>query len=347
MALHSFNLATMSGVFPGSRTQIYQRVQVLNTASMATAAWIQLLWHNSPRRCTVHLAAPGSNALAVAPLVEFAAPEPALFWDELSSALDNNGWQPVCCGSCHFWQADDSTVSAPAEIPLGRCGWQNQAGGSPATLQRQSALALRCPQWQPRREPATPIALTPSNPVARTLRPAAAGPLRRSGETAAIRFWWWQRLQRTVRSYLARLMRRQTVTDQSLDWETLLEERSGVGAGTEPCFVCQGRIANLGALTVATPEDDKQTFSVWRCRSCHTLYLNDWIDRWERLDSLETEESYYRIAPAEAVHLLQLIYQERGSEHPSRRHERSVQRQHFLDFMAGRHPVSHQVRQGR
>ena len=83
-------------------------------------------------------------------------------------------------------------------------------------------------------------------------------------------------------------------------WEEGLIERSGVGAGTEPCFACQGRIANLGALAVATPEGDKQTFSVWRCRSCYTYYLNDWIDRWERTDSLETEESYYRLCPTEA-----------------------------------------------
>lgn len=73
-------------------------------------------------------------------------------------------------------------------------------------------------------------------------------------------------------------------------WEDRIVERSGVGVGTTPCFACQGRIANLGALAVATPEGDKQTFSIWRCRTCYTCYLNDLIDRaGRRTDSLETE----------------------------------------------------------
>jgi hypothetical protein len=100
-------------------------------------------------------------------------------------------------------------------------------------------------------------------------------------------------------------------------------------------------------LTVGTPEGDKQTFSIWRCRHCYTTYLNNWIDRWERLDSLETEESYYRIAPAEAKELLTIIYSVVGGEHPNRRHERQVEGAHFLAFIAERSPLSHQIRQGR
>jgi hypothetical protein len=129
--------------------------------------------------------------------------------------------------------------------------------------------------------------------------------------------------------------------------EETIVERSGVGAGTEPCFVCQGRIANLGALAVETPDGDRQTFSIWRCRNCYTTYLNDWIDRWERLDSLDTEETYYRIAPQEALALLTFINNVAGGEHPGRRSERSTQRSRLLQFMAGRTPLSHQVRQGR
>jgi hypothetical protein len=124
-------------------------------------------------------------------------------------------------------------------------------------------------------------------------------------------------------------------------------ERSGVGAGTEPCFVCQGRVANLGALAVETPDGDRQTFSIWRCRNCYTTYLNDWIDRWERLDSLDIEESYYRIAPYEALDLLRFINNVAGGEHPGRRRERSTQRSRLLQFIDGRPPLSHQVRQGR
>ena len=101
-------------------------------------------------------------------------------------------------------------------------------------------------------------------------------------------------------------------------WADRVVERSGVGAGTEPCFACQGRIANLGALAVATPEGDKQTFSVWRCRQCYTYYLNDWIDRWERTDNLETEERYYRLSPAEALEVLAVIENVVHAEHPAR-----------------------------
>lgn len=124
-------------------------------------------------------------------------------------------------------------------------------------------------------------------------------------------------------------------------------ERSGVGAGTEPCFACQGRIANLGALAVASPEGDKQTLSIWRCRSCYTYYLNDWIDRWETTDSLETEETYYRLAPQEALAVLALIDNVEHAEHPARRFERAQQRAWVLNLVGNRAQLSHQVKQGR
>jgi hypothetical protein len=130
-------------------------------------------------------------------------------------------------------------------------------------------------------------------------------------------------------------------------WEEIVVERSGVGAGTEQCHACNGRIANLGALTVATEQGDKQTFSIWRCRLCYTFYLNDWIDRWERTESLETEETYYRLAPAEALAMLAVIDNVVDAEHPARRHERDAQRRWMLDFLAGHVPLTHQVKQGR
>jgi hypothetical protein len=65
------------------------------------------------------------------------------------------------------------------------------------------------------------------------------------------------------------------------------------------------------------------------------------------LDTLETEESYYRLAPAEAFELLTIIYQVAGGEHPGRRRERHALRQYFLAFMAERTALSHQIKQGR
>ena len=124
-----------------------------------------------------------------------------------------------------------------------------------------------------------------------------------------------------------------------------------MGAGTERCLACIGRIANLGALTVAAEggdkRNDKRTLSVWRCRLCHTYYLNDWVDRWERLDSLETEESYYRIAPGEALELLALFRQTSGSEHPKERHSRGAQRAQVDAFLVGRLRLLHQIKLGR
>ncbi|MCB0064011.1 MAG: hypothetical protein KDE19_17935, partial [Caldilineaceae bacterium] len=344
--LQSFNLATMSGIFPGTRTQVYQRAQVVRADdAMAARGWIQVHWYEEPRRCTVYLATPGTDATATEPLLQLTVPTLENFVPQLGSALQRVGWQLVTCGTCHFWQPAHANATA-AHVTEGRCGWTAESQPIPLQLCSQSPLALRCPHWNPTtaREEQS---FFPSVPAPAAGKPTTA-PLRRSGESAAVRRTQWQRFTGFLRRTGRAIARTPDAHKRAaIDWESLLEERSGVGAGTEPCFVCQGRIANLGALTVATPEDDKQTFSLWRCRSCYTLYLNNWIDRWERLDNLETEESYYRIAPAEALRLLTLIYQEQGGEHPNRRHERTALRQQFLDFLVSRVPLSHQVRQGR
>lgn len=349
-ALHSFNLATMSGIFPGTRTQTFQRAQVIRTdEEKPERGWIQVHWHDEPRRCTVFLAMPGTDATATAPLLQLTVPTLATFLEQLAVALQECGWRLLTCGTCHFWHAP-LHGSSTTTVPVGRCGWGEEEGQIPPALRSQSVLALRCPHWQERLSPTESSEQDSSRHSREQSNDTAAPePMRRSGESAAVRFTWWQRmrhfLQRQQRGTARRLAQHSAMA--GVDWAALLEERSGVGAGTEPCFVCQGRIANLGALTVATAEDDKQTFSLWRCRSCYTLYLNNWIDRWERLDNLETEESYYRIAPTEALTLLKIIYQEQGSEHPHRRHERSAQRQQLLEFIATRIPLSHQIRQGR
>ncbi|MCE7986535.1 MAG: hypothetical protein DYG89_35635 [Caldilinea sp. CFX5] len=257
------------------------------------------------------------------------------FNQRLQTALATHGQQLVTCGSCCLWEP--STVVTPEQLPTGACRWRAETEKSeslPPTLALQSALALPCPHWQP----LSASGATEAPAVDGAERQALA-PMRKVAESAEIRLTWWQRFQKRLQ---ARWQRR-----QARDWKTMFLERSGVGAGTEPCFVCQGRIANLGALTGGTPEGDKQTFSVWRCRHCYTTYLNHWIDRWERLDNLETEERYYRIAPAEAKNLLTLIYSVVGGEHPNRRHERQAEQAHFLAFMAARTPLSHQIRQGR
>ncbi len=336
-----FNLQTMSGVFAGTRTPVFQRIRA-ETRNAATKVrhWLQLAWYTEPASCAVYPFQPGNAVAYEQPLISLLDPLTGDFNQKLQAALHATEQQLVSCGSCRFWQRNN--VVTLDQLPLGICQWRqhgNQENARletplPDTLAMQSALALDCAHW----EQAQPIADVPTPMAGSTVR-ASLTPMRKAAEDADIRLSFWQRLRK-------RFAPKETV-GQPLDLNTRLLERSGVGAGTEPCFVCQGRIANLGALAVETAEGDKQTFSIWRCRHCHTLYLNNWIDRWERLDNLETEETYYRIAPAEAKELLTLLYSVAGGEHPRRREERAVERAQVAHFMIGRTPLSHQVRQGR
>ena len=328
----------MSGVYPGTRTPVYRKL--LPTGGV----WHTLSWYTDPPSLT--LAVPPA-----APVAAWQLPDgPAQFLPELTIALESLGQAPQACFACHHWH---SLPGADADgVPLGRCTWgdTDATASQPARrlLEVQSALSLACDQFAPGAKeqagvPAAEFASyrnpdasdRPTVPIAATLRvPKAA-------ELDPDRLPFWARLRRRVlHAFPSR-------RPAPLSWEAQLVERSGVGAGTEPCFVCQGRLANLGALAVACEAGDKQTFSIWRCRICHTLYLNDWIDRWERLDSLETEERYYRVAPAEAYAVLHIIHTTPGGDHPARRAERSALRAQILAMLQGRTPLSHQIRQGR
>jgi len=331
-----FNLKTMSGVFAGTRTALFQRIQTEPEDGSAVAkAWLQLAWYDDPALCVVYAVQPGSAIDYEQPLFELSDPLQGDFNQRLQRALAANQQRMVSCGSCRFWQANN--VITPDQLPVGDCYWRATPAAAatlPTILVMQSALALSCAHWQlalPEGEARAEATISPDR--------KALAPMRKVAESAEIRLHIWERLYKRFDSW--------RFAGKPRDWATLFLERSGVGAGTEPCFACQGRIANLGALTVATDEGDKETFSIWRCRNCYTLYLNDWVDRWERLDNLETEETYYRIAPAEAKDLLTVIYGVIGGEHPNRRQERHHERTYFLNFMETRTSLSHQIRLGR
>lgn len=333
MSYQLFNLETMSGVHPGSRTAVMQRIRLSSTQG-GEPTWARLLWYESPAACDLHLQAGQTETWQEQPLLRIENPLAGELGHDLAEALGKVGWSPVMCGSCRHWQplADAATEDG---LPLGRCTWDGPGpepvaeAWMPTPLRRQSLLALNCAGWQPRQgDPPAPMPgeEPPPSPPPQPKRENGGG--------------WREALRRRLFGPSARSRSRPS-------WGERIVERSGVGAGTEPCFACQGRIANLGALVVASPEGDKRTFSVWRCRRCHTFYLNDWTDRWERLDSLETEERYFRLAPAEALSLLALIDGVEGADHPAGRHERESQRQRVEALLAGRTPLSVQVRHGR
>lgn len=337
-----FNLATMSGVFPGTRTMVYQRVRLAalkQTNAAATTRWARLSWYTAPPACVVELEANGATGAAAEPIVRIPQPAPATFGARLAEALAAAGWRMVTCGGCAHWQPHGARTSD--ELTTGLCTWRRSEESLPAALTAQSLLALACDHWQ------AADATAPSPDAAIPAAPDTVTPIRKRAEQENDERW-------TLVGQVRRWLRKPTPAPASpasaspaLAWTERVVERSGVGAGTEPCFACQGRIANLGALAVATPEGDKETFSIWRCRSCYTYYLNDWIDRWERTDNLETEERYYRLSPAEALEALAVIDNIVHAEHPARRHERDAQRRWMLEFLKDRPLLSHQIRQGR
>jgi hypothetical protein len=327
--IQHFNLETMSGVTPGTRTQTYQRLRLRSLRKETPAmTWAQLQWYDQPAYCTLHLQT-APDVWAVAPLLTLFAPFDQLT-QRLGEALQHAGWVMEGCGGCAFWQPVSATT--PDGLHSGLCRWSANGVMIPSTLGVQSSLALSCPHWQ-----AHPAGAAEQTALGHA---PSLDPLRKVAEVSESKLSLAGRMRRK----LARWAR---ITRPATDWAAQLLERSGVGAGTEPCFVCHGRIANLGALAVETTDGDTQTFSVWRCRNCYTLYLNDWVDRWVRLDSLETEERYYRVAPAEAVTLLKEIAAVQDAEHPGRRAERTLERERMHQFVASRIPLSHQIRQGR
>ncbi len=351
--LQPFNMATMSGVFPGTRTRVWQRVRLMPLAgSQPPAGWALLLWYDEPAACvlvpqesepTHRPAAPPSPP---APLARIEAPNARTLHARLTEALAEQGARIDACGGCAHWRVASSEggdVRTTADgLALGACALRREGGpmseaeAVPAVLAAQSHLSLACAHWQPRAQ--SPAAAVEAAPDADATLPVA--PLPKIAETTESKLKPLARL----RLRIARSLR---PPPPPANLAAMLAERSGVGAGTEPCPVCQGRIANLGALTVASPEGDKETFSVWRCRVCHTLFLSDWVDRWERVESLETEERIYRIAPVEAAELLTLFATIPAAEHPERRHERTAQRVWIHEQLALRTPLSHTIKQGR
>ncbi|MBK8049411.1 MAG: hypothetical protein IPK16_21215 [Anaerolineales bacterium] len=342
-----FNLDTMSGISPGTRTRIFQRVRLRTGKDpQIPLRWARVWWYEDPAECLVVLEDAGAQRKDEASgdgagdvVLRLQDPLATDFAVNFIEAFATTGFSPVACATCTHWGR--LRTATGDGMGVGRCLWQRDRATHDlqpvdpalAMLTTQGVLALACDHWEE-----AIGGLTEVSDATAPLAPMPKAAERDSNE----RWTLWGQLRRWFgRTGTA------PPSDNTLTWEEKLVERSGVGAGTESCFVCQGRIANLGALAVATPEGDKQTYSIWRCRSCYTYYLNDWIDRWERTDSLETEEKYYRLAPVDALAVLSVIDNIVHAEHPARRYERDAQRAWMLNFLGGRDALSHQIRQGR
>ena len=354
----------MSGVFPGVRTKIFQRLRLM---SAGDARWAQLAWYDEPQACVLTLSPQYAlpDATETAALLRIEDPSAEDLLGALQTGLAECQRTLQACATCRFWQRGrERTVDG---LPVGICHWRLQ--GLPEQQRRvsteisdQSGLALACVHWQ---EPANvedfaseaePSSAIPA-PRLDEQSPPTGDPL--ASEVTAHSPVGFDRLspqgselleQESIVGRIRRWFGRKQPQETAANGDASsirLSDRSGVGAGTEPCFGCNGRMANLGALTAESAEGDKQTYSVWRCRSCYTFYLNSWIDRWERLDTLETVETHYRIAPAEALMMLEQIQARPGSDHPRLRAERFEERAWFEQFTQNRDPISHQVKQGR
>ncbi|MEM7125234.1 MAG: hypothetical protein AAF702_02835 [Chloroflexota bacterium] len=357
--LNSFNLETMSGVFPGTRTQRHHTVRLLRSmiyqgTRNQASQWAKVFWHEESASAIV-LQQGGEQ------LIQFKLRTGDEASALLQQALMDIGWRLSTCGSCRFWHQDKQ--KADEGLPRGDCRWSGQENEARAAdgnesfyyeLAVQGALTLFCPQWQVRNTHAEELDVVGHQP------PYMAS-LEDNGDltTAPIK--------EPSPNWLHRLLRRFNVRKEDRPQEnenrqgSLLAqmERSGVGAGTDPCPGCYGRIANLGAYVLETDEGDQQTLSIWRCRVCHGTYLNSWIDRWTRLDTLETEETLYRLAPWEAAQIVAQLCNFQNSQRLSRR-SRELPKPHqdeidpgdsmdewLLSWVQNRQALTHQIRHGR
>lgn len=353
-----FNVGAMSGVFSGTRTERFFRLRLAHKAENPFALyWYQLLIPPEPGVHAPYLLAryrpveqrsrgqnspPPAEAGGETEAVQFYAPE---LLQSLPAQLDALGYDLHACGTCRFWQQQRRATQI--EAATGRCTFtpdrldENLAQEADAHRD-QSALALGCIHWRARAQD-TPIdgqGTGSAEPTDSALDPGALQPSSTETDSAQAN---------TGSGAIARLLsglfgnrQKKAPADRPL-----FGERSGVGAGTEACFACQGRLANLGALVVESPEGDPETYSIWRCRECRSIFLNRWFDRWVRTDSLETDETHFRIAPLEAAEGLAIMRATPNADHPQERQLRTEIGAPLRRLAASADQISRTIKLGR
>ena len=374
-SLPRFNPATMSGIFPGTRPQYVWQLLVCplapggdSAAGLAAEAkgdqgpqWAQLHWYETTSEepaaaatlalflhtevlcteggawrssplLTLDWAAAGSAAErdAEQPSIDVERVDTALV-DALNLKLAAVGWQLLSCATCAHWRPRGKAGCCTWRATLVENGGQDDAYRASEPLTSQQPLALACLHWQ-----AAPVACKRSVHTPSTT--SAAGESKPGAADSAKRTLW----QRVLSKWAGRPV------DDAPGWRRQLLERlqgpGSISAGTEPCVACVGRSVNLGAWSGKNARGDAETWSVWRCNRCHTFYANRWIDRWVRLDSLETEETLVRIAPHEAFALLAQIVDGHSAGDGSASDACTAA---FQQIFESRSPLAHQVKHGR
>ncbi len=128
-----FNLETMSGVFPGTRTQIFQRLRLRSIAGdKGEMTWSQFLWFAQPPVAVLVRTIKEGTQLSDAPILELIQPLQGNFLHRLEEAARSRGWQLEICGSCDAWQS--LAERNPDGVPTGLCGWRSQQDNSAATF---------------------------------------------------------------------------------------------------------------------------------------------------------------------------------------------------------------------
>jgi hypothetical protein len=140
-----FNLDTMSGVSPGTRTQTFQRIRLRALDEAAQRVWVLLQWYDQPASCALYLQT-ATGSWADTPLLTLSAPFDNLP-QRLQETLHHVGWVLESCGSCAFWQRVNTAT--PDGLAGGCCQWAADESTIPLMLALQSSLALCCPHWQP------------------------------------------------------------------------------------------------------------------------------------------------------------------------------------------------------
>ncbi len=136
----------MSGVHPGRRAAIYQRLLVApNDPAGSPAHWFRLSWDGLHPGPLLH--PDGKAAEENLPEFRLTLSDSRQAGAALATELGRRGWSLHACTTCVFWR--EQPQATPDGIASGRCTYKPDSFSTDAVpeLMSQSALSLACPHW--------------------------------------------------------------------------------------------------------------------------------------------------------------------------------------------------------